>query len=213
MKRILGMALSLLLTGCATVMDGKINTYVNPYKPVNTNGTVLALDADLEGKGYLQSLSLTLLGRGFSAVYPVEELPAKAKPDYYVRLGLGKRSEPYTVREPQYGYVNTGTWERTCTTVDNKERCVSRPRMAWDVVGYSNELRNATLYTVTLAWHEPDNRTGEPILKVVTSSRKEGCSDDKVYRFLITQAALRFTQMQSSENDFSVEMPEGYQCN
>ncbi|MFB9885103.1 hypothetical protein [Balneatrix alpica] len=196
------------LSGCATVMQGQHKNYVNPYQPVQMNAK-LVLEAPLEAKGYLDTLTLQLLGKGFSHAYVKEQAPKDYQPDYRVLLSLGKSTGQKTVSEPQYGYVNEG-WRTECVDTANGRQCNSVPQMSWEVVGYQDKQVVTQRLSVSLEWLPA--KGGEAVLKSVAESDQAGCADDKLYRFLLTQAVQRMDFLQSREAPFQVEMPEDYSC-
>ncbi len=77
-------------------------------------------------------------------------------------------------------------------------------------MGYSDKIDYSTEYRFSFNLFEVG--TKRHLLAANTYFYPRGCSEDKIYRFLSEQAFQRIDFYQVVNQNFTIEMPEGYRC-
>lgn len=211
--------LLLLLSGCATFMEGSIDSTPDPTYVFNRSAPVVVTVASnaansLQSKYYISRVVSALKSKGFTAVYTDNDYSSAEAPIKLVFfVDVDSRISSYTYQGTDYGTVQTGS-TTNCNSYGygnmGTANCTTTPKTSYGVVGHSNKTGYTTGHFFTLtAFDLPSN---QKVLFALASSFNSGCEGIKIYDFLAEQALFRINFSQIIKQDFSVQMPDGYRC-
>jgi hypothetical protein len=213
------MALSLLLSGCSTSMNGSINSTPDPTYVFDRAAPVLVTvpqksENSLQSKHYVSRVVSSLKNHGFTDIH-TEGDPSQAKIPiktvFFVEVS--KKTASYKYRGADYGTVQAGS-TTNCNSYAygnmGTANCLTTPTTSYGVVGYSDKVGYTTGYFFTIFAFDAQSK--QKVLSLLASSYKKGCAEYKLYDFLADQALSRMSFDQMVQQKFSVKMPEGYHC-
>jgi len=210
---------TLLLCGCATTMRASLESTPDPTYPFADPETPVVVMAapqsanELQSRYYVPRVVAALRARGYRHVVgetDLDKLDSPARMQFQVEVRSETR--PFTYRSADYGPVPTVTTE--CRTDEGRHgsatHCVTVPGSRYGVVGYSDKTGYRTLRYFTLTGY--DLLSHRKILQLQATGANAGCAEISEYDFLATQALNRMSFDHIVQQNFSVEMPEGYRC-
>ena len=217
-KNITILLICIFMGGCATnrVMDASYSSQVDPDFSFTNDKRIVVLAPeqgnDLETKYYVSQVVEALKQRGFVDVYSYKDLPNVKEPvDIAVLISVSKKSDSYLYEGANYGMVDSGNSTVNCTGWGNSVNCTENKQKTFGVTGYSTKTGYLTGYYFSANWFNVKNE--QKIMFSFASSYEEGCSDRAVYEFLISQTIARLDFTKPNEYDYSITMPETYNCN
>lgn len=209
----------LQLCGCATIMRASLESTPDPDYPFGKPDTPVVVMAvpgsenELQSRYYVPRVVTALRQRGYRQVVAetdLDRLDTAARLQFQV--GVRSESRPFTYRSADYGPVPTVVTE--CHTDERRRgsstHCVTVPGTRYGVIGYSDKTGYRTLRYFTLTGY--DLVSHRKILQLQATGANSGCSEIAEYDFLATQALARMSFDHIVQQNFSVEMPDGYRC-
>lgn len=210
---------ALALSGCTTFMKGSVNSIPDPTYIFDRDAPVIVTITpnstnSLQSKYYISHVVSALRSHGFQKVFTENEKIKINKPTKMVFfVDVDNKIASYTYRGADYGTVQTGS-TTNCSSYGygniGTANCTTTPTTSYSVVGYSDKTGYTTGHFFSLSAFDVQSK--QNVLSVMASSFNSGCSDGKLYDFLSDQALSRMSFYQIVNQDFTVEMPEGYKC-
>lgn len=212
--------LTALLSGCATQMDVSINATPDPDYHFDRQATVLvttsaggSAQSTLNARYYLRDMVSAMKDQGFREVYTDATLPKNHSPiKMTILLDIDSRQVTYRYTATEYGQVPTST---TTQCKKNKKKddqltCTSQPSTTYGPVGTSERTGYTTLTTFTATARDEVSRRAVYLLRVM--SYNEDCEATKIEAFLVEQGLQNLNFQDRVHRNYTVTMPEGYQC-
>ncbi|MFQ6591239.1 MULTISPECIES: hypothetical protein [Pseudomonas] len=223
MTRYLSCALLLLaalLSGCATQMDVSINATPDPDYHFDREATVLVTTSvggnaqnTLNARYYLRDMVRAMKDQGFRNVFTDTTLPQNSAPiRMTVTLDVDSRQVTYRYTATEYGQVPTSTTTecKKSKKKDDQLTCTSKPNTTYGPVGTSERTGYTTLTTFTATARDEASRRAVYVLRA--TSYNEDCQAAKVEAFLVEQSLQNLNFQDRVQRNYTVKMPEGYQC-
>ncbi|MBI6907386.1 hypothetical protein [Pseudomonas palleroniana] len=223
MTRYLSCALLLLaalLSGCATQMDVSINATPDPDYHFDREATVLVTTSvggnaqnTLNARYYLRDMVRAMKDQGFRNVFTDTTLPQNPAPiRMTVTLDVDSRQVTYRYTATEYGQVPTSTTTecKKSKKKDDQLTCTSKPNTTYGPVGTSERTGYTTLTTFTATARDEASRRAVYVLRA--TSYNEDCQAAKVEAFLVEQGLQNLNFQDRVQRNYTVKMPEGYQC-
>ncbi|MFP3494613.1 hypothetical protein SB759_10330 [Pseudomonas sp. SIMBA_059] len=223
MTRYLSCALLLLaalLSGCATQMDVSINATPDPDYHFDREATVLVTTSvggnaqnTLNARYYLRDMVRAMKDQGFRNVFTDTTLPHNTAPiRMTVTLDVDSRQVTYRYTATEYGQVPTSTTTecKKSKKKDDQLTCTSKPNTTYGPVGTSERTGYTTLTTFTATARDEASRRAVYVLRA--TSYNEDCQAAKVEAFLVEQGLQNLNFQDRVQRNYTVKMPEGYQC-
>ncbi|XVO87801.1 hypothetical protein ACQ9Y2_01625 [Pseudomonas palleroniana] len=223
MTRYLSCALLLLaalLSGCATQMDVSINATPDPDYHFDREATVLVTTSvggnaqnTLNARYYLRDMVRAMKDQGFRNVFTDNTLPQNPAPiRMTVTLDVDSRQVTYRYTATEYGQVPTSTTTecKKSKKKDDQLTCTSKPNTTYGPVGTSERTGYTTLTTFTATARDEASRRAVYVLRA--TSYNEDCQAAKVEAFLVEQGLQNLNFQDRVQRNYTVKMPEGYQC-
>ncbi|MGU5795089.1 hypothetical protein ACV1DW_19875 [Aeromonas hydrophila] len=206
---------AICLSGCATQIGAKYKSQVDPdYSFTHDKLIVVAAYEKgnlLETKFYVKEVTSALKNKGFSNVFSYNELDRIGKPiDLVVFVDVSKKTSSYQYNSPDYGMVDSGFSTTNCTGFGATLSCTENRQKTLGVIGSSTKTDVITGYYFLTSWF--DMKSKQNVMFTFSSSFEEGCSDQFMYNFLVKQSIDKLSFDKPEEYDFSVELPQGYNC-
>lgn len=211
-------ATTLLLTGCATQLQGTVSSETDPNLPVRPDMVVLlkASEADestaLRNRRHLPNIADRLRERGFTKVYSPLSPPPKSTPaDLQVTAALTATTTANQYTSADYGEVSPARTLSECTTdAAGKRTCVQRTQKArTGVIGYSTKTSYVHDYSVKLTWYSV--RTGQLAMVSTVTARNPPCSEEENFGLLVDNGLMRLSFDTTRTENFRVELAKD-QC-
>jgi hypothetical protein len=209
---------ALLLTGCATHLQGTVSSETDPNLPVRPDMVVLlqASETDestaLRNRRQLPNIADRLRERGFKQVHTPLSPPPKNKPvELQVNASLTARTSVNQYTSPDYGVISPARTVTDCTTdAAGKKTCVQHTRQArTGVIGYSTKTDYQHDYTVKLTWYSA--RTGQLAMVSTLTARNPPCAEEENFELLIENGLPRLSFDTTRTDSFRVELAKD-QC-
>ncbi|QHD04542.1 hypothetical protein [Pseudomonas sp. R76] len=212
--------LTALLSGCATQMDVTINATPDPDYHFDRQATVLvttsvggSAQSTLNARYYLRDMVSAMKDQGFHEVYTDTTLPKNHAPiKMTILLDVDSKQVTYRYTATEYGQVPTSTTTQ-CKKTKKKEdqlTCTSTPNTTYGPVGTSERTGYTTLTTFTATARDEVSRRAVYLLRVM--SYNEDCQAAKIEAFLVEQGLQNLNFQDRVQRNYTVTMPEGYQC-
>lgn len=212
--------LTALLSGCATQMDVSINATPDPDYHFDRQALVLVTTSvsgsaqnTLNARYYLRDMVSAMKDQGFREVYTDASLPKNHGPiKMTIILDVDSKQVTYRYTATDYGQVPTST---TTECKKNKKKadqltCTSKPNTTYGPVGTSERTGYTTLTTFTATARDEASRRAVYVLRVM--SYNEDCQAAKIEAFLVEQGLQNLNFQDRVQRNYTVTMPEGYQC-
>ncbi|OPB09584.1 hypothetical protein BFW91_14255 [Pseudomonas fluorescens] len=212
--------LTALLSGCATQMDVSIDATPDPDYHFDRQATVLvttsvggSAQSTLNARYYLRDMVNAMKDQGFREVFTDTTLPKHHAPiKMTVTLDVDSRQVTYRYTATDYGQVPTST---TTQCKKNKKKddqltCTSKPNTTYGPVGTSERTGYTTLTTFTATAQDEVSKRAVYLLRAM--SYNEDCQAAKIETFLVEQGLQNLNFQDRVHRNYTVTMPEGYQC-
>ncbi|SIR35866.1 hypothetical protein SAMN05880558_11271 [Aeromonas sp. RU39B] len=221
MKFFVVLLLAITSFGCTTLMKGSIDSTPDPTYTFDRHSPVVVTVVSssknaLESKYFIHKAVNELKKNGFDKVFLEGDIGNISEPIKLVFfIDVSNKTTSYAYRSADYGTVQTGSYTN-CNAYANRigtgatAYCTTTPTTSYQIVGYSDKVGYTTGHFFNLIAIDMQNK--QNVLSVVASSFNSGCSDEKLYEFLLEQAISRMSLVHKIKQDFEVEMPEEYQC-
>jgi hypothetical protein len=214
----------LLLSGCGTTfISGNVSTSVDPSFNANPYSRLVVMPKDLDAVYYLPVAKEALENRGFKNVsISRSNKLSTGNYDVSVLLDVGRHISEKTETVKDYGVVGQDIeWGDTkCKTTNNgltgdRMRCRTGKTEVENIYGVTGtrEVTTTSLdRSISLSFFSlPNNQS--VISAIGTSDEADyKCSNSGIYKFLITNTIKRLDFGTPRNYDYTVELPEGYNC-
>ncbi|MEH6548362.1 MAG: hypothetical protein V7711_17965 [Pseudomonadales bacterium] len=207
----------LFFSACAAnkEMEASFSSQVEPDHSVSTNNKLAVLVSEKgnvsESKPYVKQVVDALKLRGFKNVYSYNDIPNTADSfDLAVLIDLSKRTDVREYQKDIYDFVDNGKTRSVCVRTGGSTQCNDEKELEYEVVGQSMETESLTGYYFSLHWINAKNK--KKVMLNFGTSYEEECSDKAVYSFLISQTISRLDFENKDKHEYTVKMPEGYNC-
>lgn len=211
--------LTALLSGCATQMDVSIDATPDPDYHFDRQATVLvttsvggSAQSTLNARYYLRDMVNAMKDQGFREVFTDTTLPKHHAPiKMTVTLDVDSRQVTYRYTATDYGQVPTSTTTQCKKNKkDDQLTCTSKPNTTYGPVGTSERTGYTTLTTFTATARDEVSRRAVYLLRAM--SYNEDCQAAKIETFLVEQGLQNLNFQDRVHRNYTVTMPEGYQC-
>lgn len=204
------------LVGCASTMEGKYSSEVDPdYNFARSAQIVVLADKGanlLTTKYYIDDVVEGLKAKGFKNTYSYREMDKVDSPfDIAVFVNLYNKSSSYEYTGADYGMVDSGITNTNCTNNIYAVSCTSTKQQNFGITGYSKKVGYLKGYYLVLNWY--DVATETRVMHTFGASYQEGCSDRGMYEFIVAQSVQRLDFKSPNKYDYKVKMPKDYKCN
>ena len=209
---------ALLLTGCATHLQGTVSSETDPNLPVRPDMVVLlkASEADestaLRNRRHLPNIADRLRERGFKKVFtPLSPPPRDTPVDLQATAQLLRLTTAHQYTAPDYGEISPARTVTDCSTdAAGKKTCVQRTiRARTGVIGYSTRTDTLHDYTVKLTWYSA--RTGQLAMVSTITARNPPCAEEENFELLVDNGLMRLSFDTTRTESFRVELAKD-QC-
>jgi hypothetical protein len=201
-------------------MDVSIDATPDPDYHFDRQATVLvttsvggSAQSTLNARYYLRDMVNAMKDQGFREVFTDTTLPKHHAPiKMTVTLDVDSRQVTYRYTATDYGQVPTST---TTQCKKNKKKddqltCTSKPNTTYGPVGTSERTGYITLTTFTATARDEVSKRAVYLLRAM--SYNEDCQAAKIETFLVEQGLQNLNFQDRVHRNYTVTMPEGYQC-
>jgi hypothetical protein len=201
-------------------MDVSIDATPDPDYHFDRQATVLvttsvggSAQSTLNARYYLRDMVNAMKDQGFREVFTDTTLPKHHAPiKMTVTLDVDSRQVTYRYTATDYGQVPTST---TTQCKKNKKKddqltCTSKPHTTYGPVGTSERTGYTTLTTFTATARDEVSKRAVYLLRAM--SYNEDCQAAKIETFLVEQGLQNLNFQDRVHRNYTVTMPEGYQC-
>lgn len=210
--------LAVFTSGCESLvhLNGHIESLPDPYYQFDRSSAVLVMAVPsgsnvFQSRAYVSSVADALRTNGFPNVIEEQRVrESRISPEMIVVVSVEKETTSYQYTQPVYGTKQVGS-TTNCSEVFKNTTCTTTPTNLYGVkIGEEVKTGNSLAHTLRLTWY--DAQTKATVFSTVTSSTNSGCTDEAMYAFLVEQSLRRMKFGGAMNENFSVEMPKGYQC-
>lgn len=165
----------------------------------------------LNARYYLRDMVNAMKDQGFREVYTDTTLPKQHAPiKLTITLDVDSKQVTYRYTATDYGQVPTTTECKKNKKKQDQLTCTSKPNTTYGPVGTSERTGYTTLTTFTATARDEASRRAVYLLRVM--SYNEDCEATKVEAFLVEQGLQNLNFQDRVHRNYTVTMPEGYQC-